>query len=520
MICSIKRPGILLLAALFLIGSFSLFAAPVRDDRIHELVLLHSNDHHGTILPRGERGGLAQRAAFVRGIRELHPNVLLLDAGDINTGTALSNMFQAAPDFLAYSMMGYDAMVFGNHEFNEGLERMEMQMALAGFPIFASNVTRADGSFLGGRQYIVKNFDGFSVGIFALTTLRTLVISNPDRSLAFIDEIEAAREAVDILRNREGVDIVIALTHLGTAKESSLHISSQELAAAVAGIDIIVDGHSHEFMETALKVGNTWIVTAHERGMVLGRGILSIQNGRFVNFDWAPVEISSIEPDIRVSAMLRPFIELADISLREVVGEAADTFIFGDREPRFHETAIGNMVCDATAWFFREVFDQELDFAFHNGGNIRAELPQGPITRESILTVLPFENNLFIASLSGRDLIDLFDFMAAIPQGAGGFPQFSSEVRVTLDASTQSIVSLTIGGEPVDPDRIYRFSTNDFLLGGGDGYTVLAERSVEPYNTSLLLAYAVIDYIRAQNGGVITPHVDGRINIYHEEEKY
>ena len=170
------------------------------------------------------------------------------------------------------------------------------------------------------------------------------------------------------------------------------------------------------------------------------------------------------------------------------------------------------MINDANVWFFREVFGQDIDFAFHNGGNMRAELPQGSITRENVLTVLPFENNLFITSMRGADLIELFNFMATIPQGAGGFPQFSREVRLTLDVPNQRVTSLTIGGAPIDPDRVYRFCTNDFLLTGGDGYTVLAERAMETYNTSLLLSYVVIEYIRSQ-GGVITPATDGRMNV-------
>ena len=332
----------LLLAAFILSGAVSLFAAGTMGlvsqeagSGVHELVLLHTNDHHGTVLPRSGVGGLAERAAFVRSVKEQHQNVLLLDAGDMNTGTALSNMFQAAPDLLAYNMMGYDAMTFGNHEYNEGLARMENQMALADFPMFSSNVRRPDGSYLGGQQYVVKEYDGFKVGIFAITTLRALVISNPDRSLTFINEIAAAQEAVNLLRYVEGVDVIIGLVHMGTTKESPEHITSQELAMAVNGIDIIVDGHSHTFMEVPLTVGNTFIVSAHERGGIVGQGTLRIYDGRLRNFYWAPVEIAGIAPDAQVNAMLSPFIELANISLTEVVGTAAETFRFGNRETRF-----------------------------------------------------------------------------------------------------------------------------------------------------------------------------------------
>jgi 5'-nucleotidase/UDP-sugar diphosphatase len=291
-------------------------------------------------------------------------------------------------------------------------------------------------------------------------------------------------------------------------EESPDHITSQKLAAAVPGIDIIVDGHSHTFMERPLRQGNTWIVSANEWGKYIGQGKISIQDGRIIDFGWAPIPIG---PDAQVAAMLKPYIEKADASLKEVVGQAADTFIFGNRLTRYQETAIGNMITDANVWYFRTVANQNIDFAFHNGGNIRAELPKGPLTREQILTVLPFENYLFIVSLRGSEIQELFNFIATIPQGAGGFPQFSREVRYTIDIPNNRISNLTIGGAAVDPNKIYRFCTNDYLLGGGDGYTVLT-RSLDPLNTSLLLSYVVIEYIASQNG-VITPALDGRMNV-------
>jgi len=125
--------------------------------------------------------------------------------------------------------------------------------------------------------------------------------------------------------------------------------------------------------------------------------------------------------------------------------------------------------------------------------------------------VLPFENMLYIVSLYGSEIIELFNFIATIPQGNGGFPQFSQEVRFTLDVPNRSVSNLTIGGAPVDPNRIYRFVTNDFILAGGDGYTVLT-RAHNPLNTSLLLSYVVIEYINSRDG-IITPSTDGRMVV-------
>jgi 5'-nucleotidase/UDP-sugar diphosphatase len=506
------------LLAITLLSGCAGGAKPVKREagKTYEMVLLHTNDHHGAILPNGGQGGLAERATYIKSVRAANQNVLLIDAGDINTGTALSNMFAAEADILAYNLMGYEAATFGNHEFDGNMEKLNKQLAQVQYPFISSNIKTADGKFLGGKQYLIKDYDGFRVGLFGITTLRTLVIASPDKSLTFINEITAAKEVVALLRDKEKVDIVIGITHMGDVKEFPDHITSLELAREIGGIDIIVDGHSHSKFETPKMEGNTYIVSANEWGKFVGQGKLSIVDGKLIRFDWSPVQINTNEkqdyaPDAAITALLAPYIQKANDSLKEVVGQAADTFIFGNRLTRYQETALGNMICDANAWYFRTVSGQQVDFVFHNGGNMRAELPKGPITREQVLTILPFENYLYIASLKGSEIIELFNFIGTIPQGNGGFPQFSKEVRYTLDIPNKRVQDLTIGGAPVDPNRTYRFCTNDYVLGGGDGYTVMT-KSQDTFNTSLLLSYVVIEYINSQNG-IISPSLDGRMNV-------
>ena len=143
-----------LIAVLSFLFASGLYAEPVRDvsggsERSGELVLLHTNDHHGVILPNNGRGGLAEVAAYINTVKSLNPQVLLLDAGDFNTGSALSNMFAAEPDILGYNIMGYDAAVFGNHEFDGNQAKLEQQLSLAQFPFVCSNIKTADGKFLG-----------------------------------------------------------------------------------------------------------------------------------------------------------------------------------------------------------------------------------------------------------------------------------------------------------------------------------------------------------------------------------
>ena len=488
--------------------------APVREaGKAYMLMVLHTNDHHGTTLSKEGIAGLAERAAFVKQVRAENENVLVVDAGDINTGSALSNMFHAEPDIAGYNLIGYDAVTFGNHEFDGDLSVLQQQMEQSDFDWVCANITRGQ-SYL-GKPYIVKDYDGFRVGIIGLTTLRTTVIASPDESLTFTDEIEAAAMFVPILREQELCDIVIVLAHLGSVEEAEGQNTSQKLAAAVPGIDLIIDGHSHTKFEEPLYINGTPIVSANEWGKYVGEGRFTIVDGQVADFTWQPVEITSesFPPDAEMTALLQPYADEANASLKQVVMQTGAEFEFGDRLSRYREIALGDLTCDAQVWYVRS-HGMEADFALTNGGNIRAALPAGDVTKEDIMTVLPFENYIYVVALSGQDVLDLFNFIASVPQGAGGFAQVSKEARytITYDADgTGTLSDLTINGEPVDPARTYRIVTNDYLAGGGDGYTALT-RSVDTFNTSMLLSDIVIEYAQTLAQPVM-PETDGRITI-------
>ncbi len=480
----------------------------------YELVVLHTNDHHGTTVSKNNEGGLAQRASYIKTIRESNTNVLLLDAGDINTGSALSNMFNAEPDILAYNLMKYDSVTMGNHEFDNDLAFIEAQMKQSDFPWLSANIQKSDGSYL-GAPYITVDYEGFRVGIFGITTLRTATIASPDKSLKFLDELETARQMVQLLKEREKADVIIALTHIGLVQEEGSHITSIELAENVPGINLIIDGHSHTRLDEPVMAGGIPIVSANEWGRYIGGGVLRITDGSVTDFSWNSVfvdssDIDKFPPDPEVMNLLAPYVEKASLALSEVIGTAAETFEFGDRLSRKKEIALGNLVSDATAWYVRSK-GVDVDFAFQNGGNIRTELPAGDITRERIMTILPFDNYIYVLTLNGADVLALFDFIAAIPQGAGGFPQVSKEIAYTVNYETGRIEELKINGQLVDVSKTYKIATNDYLAGGGDGYEVL-KRASDTFNTSITLTNAVIEYIQ-QLPQPIVPVTGGRITI-------
>ena len=490
----------ILASVLLVTGCASNVSSKAADDAIYELVVLHTNDHHGAVETKDNLGGLALRAQYVKEIRAQNQNVLLLDAGDINTGTALSNMFKAEPDIKAYSYMKYDAVALGNHEFDNDLDVLEKQIKMADFAWLSANVTRSNGKYL-DKSYIIKDFKGFRVGIFGLTTRRTLTTSMPDESLEFADEIETAKTMVDFLRNEKKADIVILLGHLGTVEETEGQETSVAVAKAVSGIDLIIDGHSHANLNEPKVVNGTPIVSSWEWGKNVGTCSLKIQNGKIVGFNWIPVAIRSdtILADEGMTALLKPYVDKAAAEFDKVIAKTSAEFVFGNKLTRYKEMPLGDMVCDGFAWYAREKCNQKIDFAITNGGGIRAALPAGNVTMRDITTVLPFDNYLYVLTLSGSDVIKLFEFVGTVNQGAGAFPQVSKEVSftATYDAAGKNgkVSDVKINGKPVDPKATYKVLTNDYMAGGGDGYVVL-KSSTDTFNTSCTLRDAIIEYFK------------------------
>jgi len=491
-----------------------------------EIVVLHTNDFHGHPLkffhyPAPDVGGLPAIATLVEEVRAEHPNVLVLDAGDLNMGRPESNFFDAEPDIIGYNYIGYDALILGNHEFDKPLTVLEKQREWADFPFLSANVKYADGTLL-VEPYIIKTLDGIRVGIFGLTTTETPTITPPSVTgdLIFEDEVEAAKRIVAELEPK--VDIIIAVGHLGLYDDANL--GSRRVVSMVDGIDLFIDGHSSERMEEAVWVNGTPIVQAWEWGMYVGKATLKVDGGKITDFDWEaiPVNLKKAEKDADgntvytyidkeyaedpvLLSMLTPFADQVGEELEKVIGES--TALFSNTEVRKVETALGDLVSDAMLW---QTELHEPDFAIQNGGGIRADLPEGLINKELIYEILPFDNSVVIVEMTGAEVQEMFDFIPTIPRGKGGFPQVSKGVQFTVDFISGESRDISINGEPIDPNRTYRVATNSFMADGGDSYVMM--KNGYQYDTSLFQRDALIDYIE-HLGGVITPKLEGRITV-------
>lgn len=464
--------------------TLSLSSFAYTQGKTYKITILHTNDHHGRFWANKDgEVGLAARATLIAELRAAAKkegaHVLLLDAGDVNTGIPQSDLQDAEPDFRGMSQIGYDVMAIGNHEFDNPLTTIfRQQKEWAKFPFISANILYKDSGKHVFPTHIVKKLDDLKVTIFGLTTEDTPKKSNPANSegVVFEPAVEAAKKLVPGLRKE--TDVLIAVTHMGHYPDESHGPHSPgdvTLARQVNGIDLIVGGHTQKpLFEPDIQNG-TIIVQAHEWGKYVGKVDLEFKDGKLTlkKSELIPVNLKDssrkIKEDPKMLSLLKPFKKKGDAGLQVVVGAAEGEFS-GERDVvRNEETALGNLVTMA----YMEKF--KADVGLTNSGGIRASLPAGKVTYESILTVLPFNNEVVTAEMTGKELRDyLQTIITTFPPGGtlGGYPQLSG-VRVNIDKKTKKITRMKIGGKFVDLKKKYVVALPQFIAGGGDEYPKL-----------------------------------------------
>lgn len=240
----------------------SLFTGPELEDNSKKITILHTNDTHSHIEPivggrNDGRGGVARRAAIVKKVRSENPNTLLLDCGDIFQGTPYFNFYGGELEIKLMSMMGYDAATIGNHDFDNGIDGFYKQLPHANFDFVISNYDFSN-TILNGQTKSNKiiELDGVRIGLFGLgIQLNGLVNKGLYKETKYLDPIEIAKDQSLILREEKKCDIVICLSHLGFKYDSD-EVDDLKVASATSGIDLIIGGHTHTFLDKPVITQN------------------------------------------------------------------------------------------------------------------------------------------------------------------------------------------------------------------------------------------------------------------------
>lgn len=440
-----------------------LFASILTANSQH-LTILHSNDTHSQIDPTDapeDLGGVICRKAIIDSVRNATPNpVMLVDAGDAVQGTMLFTLFGGEVEQKLLNHLGYDIQILGNHEFDNGIERLAANLRNAQ-PVVLSTNYDVDSTALRGliRPYYVREIDGKKVGFIAINIEPAGLIDYANwKGLRYLDGYDAANAMAWYLKHIEKVDRVVAITHIGWDDPNGLN--DQQLASRSKDIDVIIGGHSHTLLNPAPYVPNATgdsvlVVQTGSKGRWLGQVDIDLSENGSASSKLYKLTASKNKPDEAIEAIISPYSQKADSVGAVKIGRAAIDF------PQDSQQLL-NLLSDFVATRGEEISEANIDIAIMNKGGIRNGLSKGSITKGDIMTMLPFDNKIVVLELKGKDLLENIEIMCS-QNGQG----VSSGVYISYGADLKPI-SATIDGKPVEPDRIYRVATISYLANGGD----------------------------------------------------
>ena len=519
-------------------------AGPAPNSRIL-LDVLYTSDIHGHIGRDAATflnpefppplGGGASAATYIQQVRSEDSaqgrHMLLLDSGDIFTGTPVAAHTRGSAVIQWMNRMGYDAATFGNHDFDLGRENAERLAREAGFPILVGNlIERSTGErppWL--RPSLAIEVEGVRIAVLGYITETTV-------NMAFEKNIAGLefRPVADVLpgdvaeARAAGADLVFVLLHQGLPYRLEVEqeyramvereakgetrrwgLNAMEIAHTVWGVDAIFSGHTHQGFDRPWEDPrtHTLVFEPYANGSSLGHVTLEIDRetktliGYDTHFDRGAL-LTLLEdemwPDPEEYTLIGEQVAEAERGLEEEIGRAAVPVTGGTAE----NSLIGFVVTDA----FRE--ELGADFAIQNTGGVRGTLMPGAITARDMLTLQPFGNQMVTARLTGALLRALLEDKL-MGRGDG---IFISGGRVRFDPARTDgdrIVEFTIGGAPVDTARVYTVAMTDYLSEGNSGLSRLRALPDETFMPASFSDREVLTrYVRRT--GTLRPVNDGR----------
>jgi 5'-nucleotidase/UDP-sugar diphosphatase len=436
------------------------------------LVLIHTNDWHGYALPdtppdqggkgaaRTPAGGLVAMAAAVAEARkELGDRLLVLDAGDLLTGHPASGVemdgVQGGAFVKAWSAIGWDGWVIGNHDFDAGLANARGMVKLVKAPMICANLFKAGTNeplFEGCAPYKIFERAGLKIGVIGIAPpdLARLTSAETIAGIKVVAAAEAAKPLAEKLEKE--CDLVVALTHEGDDFD-------RELAKAVPQLDLIVGGHSHKKLSPPVVEGGTIIVQAGAHGREYGRLELEVAGGKIVKHkeSFLKAAAEGVTATGEMAAPMAKIQERLAVLDAEVLGSTTRGLKRGDY---YRETQMGSFVADA----LKDAAG--VDVGVMNSGGVRAELPKGSVTRVDLMKAFPNDNDLAVFTATGAEIEQLckHNALAAVTHDHGilqvGGLRYRWKKAGEKDAE---LLSVEVGGKKLEKDKTYRVVSSEFI---------------------------------------------------------
>ena len=476
--------------------AIAIFAFP--NLQAEHLIVIGANDTHSQIEPDNDGlGGIYRRRAAIDQIRRDNKNVIAVHAGDAVQGTLYFSMFKGDVEYALIDSLGYDMVILGNHEFDNGIDDLashykNMKAVKMSANYDFSNTPLADVL----QPYSIRTVDGKRIGFFGINVNpKGLISDDKYEGMVYLDNGTVAEATAKYLKEVQKVDFTIMVSHIGYYPETVGEVGDSIIATRTHYIDMIVGGHTH----TLLKPGDpkTQVVNADGKIVTIGQngkkgkylGVYDIDLDN-LTVTYNQVELNaSLDNKAHYPAMeewLAPYKFKVDSVMDNVLGTSARFMDGGDN-------ASQNWLCDAVMEMLPSISGMKLDGVIMNKGGIRQDMAKGNVTEGLMLSMFPFDNRFVVTEVKGSDLLEALRVMAT-----RGGDAVSKGFKVEFKGTEENpvITSAKLNGKKIDPNKTYLIGTIDYLANGGDHMEALGKGN-RPFVDTVPYGNHMIEYIKS-----------------------
>ena len=485
------------------------------DDTITKLTILHSNDMHGDFLPKTidgqEWGGLVRLSGYISKVRQEKKNVLYVVAGDMFRGSIIDQEYEGLSTIDLMNSLRPDVATLGNHEVDYGLAHLLFLEKCAKFPIINANLFVTMNSARLFQPYINVEIGGCRILFIGILTEEVLASTKQERIIgSFIDVKEAAKEVSIICDNYRTVktDMTILLTHIGLEMDRQL----AEALDPDCGVDMIIGGHSHSFMEKPEVVNGIPIVQAGTGTGIIGQIELQYdkEQRKLLSFSWkcVPINEKTAPKDEPLEELLDSYRTQTDRKYKRVVTRWARKLTHPCRE---QETEMGNLYTDSLQW------ESSFDVMMMGSGSIRKKELGPVIEYQDMLENTPFDDNLWMVEMTGDQIRTMVKHIMRDEAWTGEteFYQFSKGMHIRYNKTTRVLEELTFNGEPITPETRLRFAIQNYHFKNFDEFLGVPLEEVKKNMRPRVIATSVNnileEYFATHEG--LDAHIEGRIEL-------
>ncbi|KAK9326134.1 Metallo-dependent phosphatase-like protein [Lipomyces orientalis] len=438
--------------------------------------LIHFNDiyHISPQFPNAHiPGGAARFVTLVNEYRNAEqydcaPELVTVFSGDAFNPSLESSVTKGKHmiDFMNRDHIGVDVAVYGNHDFDFGVEQLKYLKRQCDFPWMIANVLHDGVPIAEGVEYVIKEVSGIKMGFVGLVEKEWLeTINSLPQDLLYKPYVNVAMDIAPRLRQEEHCDLVIALTHMREPNDIKLAHAVPE-----GTFDLILGGHDHFYSHKVANGVDVVCSGTDFRQLSYIEGSLDPNSRRW---SWNIVRrdvTKDIAEDEQTQALVESISGYMNRQLDKVIGWTDVSLDATFETVRSRESNLGNFVADILrVWY-------DADVSLVAGGTLRSDTvyEPGPIRMKDIVLTFPFEDPCVVISVSGKELLDaLENGVSKLPALEGRFLQVSGIKYIYCLEKSPRIQSVEVDGMPLNLERMYTCATRGYMMHGKDGFESL-----------------------------------------------